>query len=151
MYLFELGHLELQLSGTVLRVLQSGLEPFNAIVILNLFLQLACARLRPARSLQVVEFALELQHELLELLELHAPLLDLDLQVDVLLERGIDLVWGELSKALLEEVHLQLDVEVLLLERIDVLHCVQCSEGTMTRFDMLQRCIIITGTNGPRG
>ena len=85
----------------------------------------------------MLEFTLELEHELLQLLDLHAALLDLDLEVDILLERGVDLVGGELREALLEEVYLELDVEVLLLERVDVLHCMQCSEGTMTRFDIL--------------
>ena len=47
--------------------------------------------------------------------------MNLDLEVDVLLERGVDLVGGELREALLEEVYLELDVEVLLLERVDVL------------------------------
>ena len=74
--------------------------------------------------------------ELLELLELHAALLHLDLEVDVLFEGRIYLVGRELSQAFFEEVDLELDVEVLLLERVDVLHCVQCSEGTMTRFDI---------------
>ena len=45
---------------------------------------------------EVVERALELQNELLELLELHPALLDLDLEVDVLLQRRVDLVRGEL-------------------------------------------------------
>ena len=100
----------------------------------QLLLKLACTRLRAACALRVFEFALELEHELLQLLDLHAALLDLDLEVDILLERGVDLVGGELREALLEEVYLELDVEVLLLERIDVLHCVQCSEQMMTRF-----------------
>ena len=85
----------------------------------------------------MLELALELEHELLQLLDLHAALLNLDLEVDVLLERGVDLVGGELREALLEEVYLELDVEVLLLERVDVLHCVQCSEGLMTRFQYI--------------
>ena len=41
--------------------------------------------------------------------------MNLDLEVDVLLERGIYLVWSELRKTFLEEVDFELDVEVLLL------------------------------------
>jgi len=42
-------------------------------------------------------------------------LLDLNLEVDVLLEGGFDLIGGELSKSFLEEMDLELDIEVLLL------------------------------------
>jgi hypothetical protein len=78
--------------------------------------------MRPsALALETVELALELEDEFLELLELHAALLDLDLEADVLLEGGIDLVWGELCEALLEKVDAQLDVEVFFLEVVDVL------------------------------
>ena len=41
--------------------------------------------------------------------------MNLDLEVDVLFEVGIDLVWGELSKTFFEEMNFQFDVKVLLL------------------------------------
>lgn len=45
----------------------------------------------------------------------------LDLESDVLLERGIDLVGGQFSETLFEEVDFQLDIKVLLLEVINML------------------------------
>ena len=42
-------------------------------------------------------------------------LLNLNLEVDILLEGGFDLIGGELGKSLLEEMDLELDIEVLLL------------------------------------
>ena len=62
-----------------------------------------------------------LEDELLELLNLHAALLDLDLEVDVLLEGVVNLVWRELGEAFFEEMDLEFDVEVLLLEAVYVL------------------------------
>ena len=56
-----------------------------------------------------------------ELLNLHAALLDLDLEVDVLLEGVVNLVWRELGEAFFEEMDLEFDVEVLLLEAVYVL------------------------------
>jgi len=42
-------------------------------------------------------------------------LLNLNLEVDVLLESGFDLVGGELGKAFLEEMDLELDIKVFFL------------------------------------
>ena len=42
-------------------------------------------------------------------------LLNLNLEVDILLECGFDLVGGEFGKSLFEEMHLELNIEVLLL------------------------------------
>ena len=42
-------------------------------------------------------------------------LLDLNLEVNVLLESGFDLIGGELCKSFFEEVDLQLDIKVFLL------------------------------------
>lgn len=75
-----------------------------------------------AGALEAVEFAVELEDEFPEFLELHTALLDLDFVGYVLLEGGIDVVGCELGEAFLEKVDAQFDVEVFLLEVIDVLH-----------------------------
>lgn len=48
-------------------------------------------------------------------------LLNLNLKIDVLFQGGFDLIGGELGKSFLEEMHFELDIEVLLLQMIDVL------------------------------
>jgi hypothetical protein len=48
-------------------------------------------------------------------------LLNFNLEIDILLESGFDLIGGELCKSFLEEMHLEFDIEVLLLQLIDVL------------------------------
>ena len=67
------------------------------------------------------KFAFKFKDELFVLLHLEAPLLHLDLQIDILLQSGIDLVRCELGESFLEEVDLELDVEVLFLEGVDML------------------------------
>jgi hypothetical protein len=47
--------------------------------------------------------------------------LDLNLQVDVLFERCLYLVGGQLGETLFEEMDLEFYIEVLLLEVVDVL------------------------------
>jgi hypothetical protein len=42
-------------------------------------------------------------------------LLNFNLEIDILLESGFDLIGGELCKSFLEEMHLEFDIEVLLL------------------------------------
>jgi hypothetical protein len=42
-------------------------------------------------------------------------LLDLNLEIDILLESGFDLIGGELGESFFEEMHLELNIEVLLL------------------------------------
>ncbi len=74
----------------------------------------------PARApsfapLLPLKFALEFQDKHLVLLHLEATLLNLDLEVDVLFQGGIDLIGGELRETFLEEMNLEFDVEVLLL------------------------------------
>ena len=53
-------------------------------------------------------------------------MLDLNLQVDVLFEGCIDLVWRELCKAFLEEVYTEFDIEVFFFEGVDVLLSRKC-------------------------
>jgi len=42
-------------------------------------------------------------------------LLDFNLEIDVLLEGGLDLIGGEFGKPFLEEMYFKLNIEVLLL------------------------------------
>lgn len=42
-------------------------------------------------------------------------LLNLNLEIDVLLEGGFDLIGGEFGKSFLEEMHFKFNIEVLLL------------------------------------
>jgi len=72
-------------------------------------------------TLEALQFALKLQHEFLQFLDLEATLLHLDFEVDVLFEGGIDLVWGELGKTFSEEMCTELDVKVVFYKRVDVL------------------------------
>lgn len=65
------------------------------------------------------EFALQLQEQLLVLLEFDPVRLYFDLEVDILLQRALDVVWCEFCEAFFEEVNLQFEREVLFLERVD--------------------------------
>jgi len=58
---------------------------------------------------------LEVKDEFIEFLYLEATLLNLNLEVDIVFEGGIDLVRGELRKTFFEKVYAELDVEVSLL------------------------------------
>jgi len=53
--------------------------------------------------LEALQFALKFKDKFLEFLNLEATLLNLDFEVDVLFEGGIDLVWGELGETFLSE------------------------------------------------
>ena len=68
-----------------------------------------------------LKLILQLENELPNLLELHAALLNLNLEVDVLFECSFHLVWSELSKTFLQEMDLELYIKILLLEVVDVL------------------------------
>lgn len=48
-------------------------------------------------------------------------LLNLNLKIDVLFQGGFDLIGGELGKSFLEEMHFELNIEVLLLQMVNVL------------------------------
>jgi len=56
----------------------------------------SCSRVEP--PLEALQFALKFKDKFLEVLDLEATLLNLDFEVDVLFEGGIDLVWGELGE-----------------------------------------------------
>lgn len=48
-------------------------------------------------------------------------LLNLNLEINVLLKGGFDLIRGEFGKPFLEEMHFELNIEVLLLKVVDML------------------------------
>jgi len=66
-------------------------------------------------TLEALQFALKLQHEFLQFLYLEATLLNLNLEIDIVFEGGIDLVRGELRMTFFEKVYAELDVKVFLL------------------------------------
>ena len=109
------------LSSEVSEFAFSFLQPFLEVTLAALPVGAILLRVLEL-LLQSLQLPLELQDELLELLHLHASLLHLDLEVDVLLERSIYLVRSELSESFLEKVDLELDVKVLFLQAVNVLH-----------------------------
>ena len=58
---------------------------------------------------------------ILILLHLDTSLLNFNLEIDVLLEGSINLVWSKLGKSFLEEMDLELDIKVLLLKGVNML------------------------------
>jgi len=102
----------------VLAVLELHLQ--ISLSFLQLCYQIAVALLDSAfhimfacrTTLEALQFALKFKNKFLEFLDLEATLLNLDFEVDVLFEGGIDLVWGELGKTFFEEMYTELDVEV---------------------------------------
>jgi hypothetical protein len=107
--------LELHLQITF-PLLQLGYQITVALLEACVQIMLACRA-----TLEALQFALELEDKLLEFLYLEAALLDLDLEVDVLFEGSIDLVWSELCKTFFEKVYAEFDIEVFFLEGVDVL------------------------------
>lgn len=74
--------------------------PDLPLPLLQLLLQLPLARMSVCQPLllhlQPLQLALELEDDLLVLLDFHAALLHFDLEVDILLESRVNLVWCEL-------------------------------------------------------
>lgn len=67
------------------------------------------------------EFFFKLRDEFFELFDFHIALLDLDFEVDVLFECGINLIRRELGETFFEEVDTEFDIEVFFLEVVDML------------------------------
>jgi len=107
-----------QLHHLVVAVL--GLHHQISLSFLQLCYQIAVALLDSAfyitftcrTTLEALQFVLKFKDESLEFLDLEAKLLNLNFEVDVLFEGGIDLVCGELSKTFFEEMYTEFDVEV---------------------------------------
>ena len=107
-----------QHDNLVLAVLELHLQ--ISLSFLQLCYQIAVALLDSAfhimfacrTTLEALQFVLKFDDEFLEFLDLEATLLNLDFEVDVLFEGGIDLIYGELSKTFFEEMYTKFDVEV---------------------------------------
>ena len=55
-------------------------------------------------------------------------LLNLNLEVNILLESGFDLIRGELGKSFFKEMHFELNIKVLLLQLVNMLSRINLSQ-----------------------